>query len=153
MGTAEREAVIVRNIIAEAPRMVMATAFTDLSVGPCETDHAKNREAAQHSNQVCSFSSVAAHSCNRQLEERGLTSIVREHNTVKALMDRVPTSATLPLEDRVATYKRALGASALHRIDYICEQRAMDPHYDCITQRAWADWGNAWDMNGVQYCS
>ena len=55
-----------------------------------------------------------------------------------------PPNEHLSLEDRVAAYMKLLVARMLHRIDWIAEQLALTPAFDCVTKQHWARRHEAW---------
>ena len=67
-----REDIMVRNILAESSTVSAVLKFARFTVAPCESEHAKHRQAGQAKDQPVSFSRLAATSVNRQLGETGL---------------------------------------------------------------------------------
>ena len=123
--------------------MASVTAFASFSVGPCESEHAKHRQAASCQDQSVSMGRLAATSCNRQLSER-----ISHHRHLNvgdprpALPDvSVPSNEAA---SSIHKYSRAFAASQLHHIDWVAEQRALNPSVDCFSTQAWADWRLAW---------
>ena len=129
-------------VVAESPLTARATCMTKFSVAPVENDHAKHRRSATQKDQPVSFARLAGTSLQRQLQERGLQEdLQRQEATIVA---GTISKHGLSMVERMQTYRRPLQAPMLHRCDWIQDQRARWPSFDCVTKEAWAAWKQEW---------
>jgi hypothetical protein len=147
---------VIGSLISKRETLSQSSAFVQVSVGPCETDHAKNNQASQSNKQSVSHYRLAAASVSRQTSERGMPATVERGRMLRMIQDQaddtgsnigavVATSGRTSVEERLLTCHRALRATDLHRMDWLCELRAENASVDCCTPEAWAAWRHEWD--------
>ena len=152
-----REDIMVRNILAESSTVSAVLKFARFTVAPCESEHAKHRQAGQAKDQPVSFSRLAATSVNRQLGETGLVQLQgmqgrsigrRKASAIDAGVERcdiVGIKRGRSKETQHGVGVRAKGASQLRRIDWISDRLSEDAHFNPVSATAWAECRGAWD--------
>ena len=130
----------------EMENLTEATSTARFNICSTERERALIRAAAEERHQHITYPRFAATSVNRNSRSTGLPEAL---NATQAALENQPPPKRRrigALEDRIELpYERPQNPPLLHRMMWVQEQLAFDPHYQSFTEDSWIDWRRVWD--------